>query len=261
MDPINWIAAFLGISGALFLFLVYQIATAVVAAGEYIRKNQLDIGGTLVNVTPAMRRQLEIRAKQGDKLAIQVLSILKAQESGGVPLGSADPGQQQMVEAPPADRQDPMTCPGCKRNAWVAVPVQRLYTDKADPKKMLLAEPYIVRMCRSCGMEMCEELQKGLTDGNEQYKYWYVPFETGMDQINQLLTEQKIFFRDQIALMLDQHFGATKDKEATDLMNKVLAIMGFMDMPSSPGSAAPQEPKQEEKPHVDSPESPLKLVE
>lgn len=192
--------------------------------------------------TPAELQQLKSRAAKGDQLAIHLLSVLDQMDAGGIPIGGAPtaPPGMKLVDMSTV-KIHPLTCNACGSKLFEKQQFLETFYDENDPSHAWCGKPVMVNLCAKCGSEqVVTEIRRQSDNPKEpevRYEYSTRTFKMGIQQIQQILAEQRVQLVNQIAEILDEHFGEDRKKEGYDLMVKIGTGLGLEQNPEAKESA------------------------
>jgi hypothetical protein len=190
--------------------------------------------------------QLKIRAKQGDQVAQHALRVLDQLSQGGVPIGGtpqAPPGFK-MVDMGNV-KPNPLPCGACGSKLFEKMNYFEAFYDENEPAHEWYGKPTMITLCAKCGSEqVITAIHRQTDDKNEpevRYEYSTRTFKYGMQQIQQIMAEHRIQILNQVAEIIDETFGKTRESLATELMTKIVSVFEMKD--TKGGSAAATEPQ------------------
>ena len=203
--------------------------------------------------TAAEIAQLRMRAKGGDQLAQHMLNVVESMNAGGIPIGGtpeAPPGFK--VLDPSKIKIHPLPCGACGSKLFEKVQYAEAFYDENDPSHQWLGKPTPVTLCARCGSEqVITTIKRQGSDPSEpevRYEYSTRTFKVGIQQIQQILAEQRVQMVNQVADVIDQHFGKDRETEATELMLKIGKEFGLKPDPeeAKPSAASVPAPEPEQ---------------
>lgn len=199
--------------------------------------------------TTAELQQLRIRANAGDQLAKHALGVLEQISAGGVPVGggAAPPGYKMMDMG--TVKMHLLPCGACGSKLFEKTQFAEAFYDENDPSHQWYGKPVPVTLCAKCGSEqVITTIHRQGSDPKEpevRYEYSTRIFKYGMQQIQQILAEQRIQIVNEVAEVIDQHFGKGREAEATELMTKIATMFGLKDGTAAPATPATPPPEPE----------------
>jgi ribosomal protein S27AE len=204
-------------------------------------------------MTVAELHQLRLRAKAGDQVAQHMLSTLDQLNAGGVPIG---PGRQ----APPGMKmvnlkdlkKHPLPCGACGSTLFEKIRPMESFYDENDPSHQWLGLPVEKTLCAKCGSELViTEIRRQSDDPKEpevRYEYSTRTFRVGIQQIQQILSEQRVQMMNQMAEIIDEYFGKEREPEANDLALRMATAFGLKQDAEEPVPASPVATKPDDAP-------------